>query len=136
MRALVHENGSLHMKEMELQKPGGSEVVVKLKAAGLNRRDLAIPNRRKEAEEALILGSDGAGIIEEVGNNVIDVKVGDEVIINPSLRWIKNSEAPPKAFDILGMPDYGTFAEKIVISVDQVESKPVYMSCYRYTFRR
>ncbi|WP_040979786.1 zinc-binding dehydrogenase [Oceanobacillus jeddahense] len=128
MRALVHENGGLHMKEMELQKPGGSEVVVKLKAAGLNRRDLAIPGRRKESEEALILGSDGAGIIEEIGKNVIDVNVGDEVIINPSLRWVQNSEAPPKEFDILGMPDHGTFAEKIVISEDQVEPKPAYMS--------
>jgi len=128
MRALVHENGSLHMKEMELQRPGGSEVVVKLKAAGLNRRDLAIPNRRKETEEALILGSDGAGIIEEVGKNVNDVKIGDEVIINPALRWVRNSEAPPKEFDILGMPDHGTFAEKIVISEDQIEPKPAYMN--------
>ncbi|GIO22385.1 zinc-binding dehydrogenase [Oceanobacillus sp. J11TS1] len=128
MRALVHENGSLHLKDMELQKPEGSDVVIKLKAAGLNRRDLTIPNRRKEAEEALILGSDGAGIIEEVGKNVTDVKVGDEVIINPSLRWVRNSEAPPKEFDILGMPDHGTFADKIVISEDQVEPKPSYMS--------
>ncbi|WP_080874913.1 zinc-binding dehydrogenase [Oceanobacillus timonensis] len=128
MRALVHENDGLHMTEMEPLEPGGSEVVVKLKAAGLNRRDLGIPGRRKESEEALILGSDGAGIIEEIGKNVIDVKIGDEVIINPSLRWEQNSEAPPKEFDILGMPDHGTFAEKIVISEDQVEPKPAYMS--------
>ena len=30
---------------------------------------------------------------------------------------MNNSDAPPEAFDILGMPDNGTFAEKIVISV-------------------
>ncbi|MEK4302020.1 zinc-binding dehydrogenase [Oceanobacillus sp. FSL W8-0428] len=128
MRALVHENGSLQMKEMELQEPGGSEVVISLKAAGLNRRDLGIPNRRKGTDKALILGSDGAGIVEKVGRNVTDVKVGDEVIINPALRWVKNNEAPPVEFDILGMPNHGTFAEKIVISEDQVEPKPSFMS--------
>ncbi len=35
MRALVHENGSLQMKEMELQEPGGSEVVISLKQQAL-----------------------------------------------------------------------------------------------------
>ncbi|WP_152657363.1 zinc-binding dehydrogenase [Oceanobacillus sp. CFH 90083] len=128
MRALVHENDSLQIKEVELQEPGGSEVVVKLKAAGLNRRDLMIPNRRKGANDALILGSDGAGIVEKIGKSVTDVQVGDEVIINPALRWVRNSEAPPIEFDILGMPDHGTFAEKIVISEDQIEPKPTYMS--------
>src|SRR5690625_3565110 len=79
-------------------------------------------------EEALILGSDGAGVIEAVGEGVDQFAVGDEVIINPSLRWDKNSDAPPEGFDILGMPDHGTFAEKIVISANQVEKKPHYLT--------
>src|SRR5690625_6626 len=54
--------------------------------------------------------------------------MGDEVIVNPSLRWEKNSDAPPASFDILGMPDHGTLAEKIVISAEQVEKKPNYLS--------
>src|SRR5690625_5798188 len=81
------------------------EVVVKLKVAGLNRRDLYIQRRMGSKEDALILGSDGAGVIEAVGEGVNQFEVGDEVIINPSLGWEKNSDAPPEGFDILGMPD-------------------------------
>jgi zinc-binding alcohol dehydrogenase/oxidoreductase len=108
--------------------PKKNEVVIKLKIAGLNRRDLYIPNRYGDDKEALILGSDGAGIVESVGEAVSRVKIGDEVIINPALNWEKNSPAPPKGFDILGMPDHGTFAEKIVLSEEQVEKKPGYLS--------
>jgi len=47
---------------------------------------------------------------------------------NELLQWIEKSDAPPESFDILGMPDNGTFAEKIVISADQIEAKPAYLS--------
>lgn len=107
---------------------GDNEVVVKLRAVGLNRRDLSIPFRRGKKAEPLILGSDGAGVIEAVGNHVTNWKVGDEVIINPSLCWFSCSDAPPNDFDILGMPDHGTFAEKIALSCEQIERKPKYLT--------
>ena len=108
MKAFVLEYGKLLLKEMPDPKPNKGEVVVKLKVAGLNRRDLYIPNRMGPDKEALILGSDGAGIVEEVGEGVKTFNVGDEVIINPSLGWFENSAAPPEGYEILGMPDHGT----------------------------
>jgi len=128
MRAFVYEHGTLHMKEMNGPQAGAGEVVINLRVAGLNRRDLYIPDRRGSNKPALILGSDGAGVVEDVGTGVTNVSVGDEVIVNPSLRWFENSFAPPKTFEILGMPDHGTFAERIVISKEQVEKKPSYLS--------
>lgn len=128
MKAFVFEFGELKLKEMPIPSPGKSEVVIKLKTAGLNRRDLYIPNRRGNDKEALILGSDGAGIIDSVGEDVSTVKIGDEVIINPSLRWDENTPAPPPSFDLLGMPDHGTFAEEIVLSENQVEKKPKHIN--------
>lgn len=128
MKAFVHEFGQLKLQEMEAPTAGDGEVVVALRSAGLNRRDLYIPNRRGDEAEALVLGSDGAGVIESVGDGVTSFSVGDEVIINPALRWNKKSDAPPEEFDILGMPDNGTFAEKIVLSAEQVERKPEYLS--------
>ncbi|MBO1003594.1 zinc-binding dehydrogenase [Pseudogracilibacillus auburnensis] len=128
MKAFVLEQGELHIKQMPDPVAKEGEVVVTLQVAGLNRRDLHIPNRWGKKEDALILGSDGAGVVEAVGANVTNVSVGDEVIINPSLRWEKNSDAPPEGFDILGMPDHGTIAEKIAISADQLEKKPDYLS--------
>ncbi|AXI11134.1 alcohol dehydrogenase [Oceanobacillus zhaokaii] len=128
MKAFVLEYGELKIKEMDEPRAGKGEIVVALRIAGLNRRDLYIPNRRGNEKEALILGSDGAGIVESIGEDVTRFKVGDEVIINPSLRWFDNSDAPPKEFDLLGMPDNGTFAEKIVISEEQLEKKPANLS--------
>lgn len=128
MKAFIHEAGELKIGNMEEPIAKKDEVIVALKVAGLNRRDLYIPARRGNAPEALILGSDGAGIVESIGANVKNVQVGDEVIINPSLRWFENSDAPPKEFDLLGMPDHGTFAEKIVISEEQLEKKPAHLT--------
>ncbi|PAV28809.1 alcohol dehydrogenase [Virgibacillus profundi] len=128
MKAFVHEGAELKLRDIEDPVADKGEVVVALVTAGLNRRDLSIPNRRGDEAEALILGSDGAGIIEAVGEDVTDFKVGDEVIINPALRWHENSDAPPKGFGILGMPDHGTFAEKIAISDEQVEKKPEHLT--------
>lgn len=128
LQAFVFEYGELKIKEMADPSPGKNEVVVKMKTAGLNRRDLYIPDRRGNDKEALILGSDGAGIVEAIGEEVTSFQTGDEVIINPGLRWEENTPAPPQSFDILGMPDHGTFAEKIVLSEEQIEKKPSYLS--------
>lgn len=128
MKAVIHQNGKLLVGEMPEPSAGPGEVVVALRAAGVNRRDLYIPGRRGDAKEALTLGSDGAGVVESIGEGVSNVQVGDEVILNPSLRWYDNSDAPPEQFDILGMPDNGTFAEKIVLSAEQVEKKPAHLS--------
>ncbi|RKQ37310.1 zinc-binding dehydrogenase [Oceanobacillus halophilus] len=128
MKAFVLEDGKQNIKEMDNPIAGEGQVVVSLRAAGLNRRDLYIPNRRGDNKKALILGSDGSGVVESIGERVTNFKVGDEVIINPALRWYETTDAPPKQFDILGMPDHGTFAEKIVISEEQLEPKPDYLS--------
>lgn len=128
MKAFVLEYGEFKLKEMADPQPKEKEVVVKLKTAGLNRRDLSIPKRYGSDREALILGSDGAGIVEEIGASVTKYKEGDEVIINPSLRWFENSPVPPSNYDILGMPDHGTFAEKIAISEEQLEEKPEHLT--------
>ncbi|WP_404452400.1 zinc-binding dehydrogenase [Virgibacillus necropolis] len=128
MKAFVHEHGKLDVKNLDEPDLNDDEVLVSIRAAGLNRRDVGIPNRRGRDEEALVLGSDGAGVIESVGAHVTEFSIGDEVIINPSLHWNDNSVAPPEGFDILGMPNHGTFAEKIAISAEQVEKKPTHLS--------
>lgn len=122
------ESGEFKLKDMEEPQAKPGEVIVSLRAAGINRRDLGLLKRYGNKPEALIIGSDGAGIVESVGEDVTDFAYGDEVIINPGLRWYTNSEAPPPAFDILGMPDHGTFAEKIAISFEQLEKKPRHLS--------
>lgn len=128
VKAFIHGAGRLEVSEIEGPIVAAGEVVVAIRAAGLNRRDLYIPARRGDAVEAMVIGSDGAGVIESVGEGVTAFAVGDEVIINPALRWYDKSDAPPEDFDILGMPEHGTFAEKIAISVEQIERKPAHLT--------
>ena len=70
------------------------EVKVKLKVAGLNHRDLFIINNRKEMDLPLVIGSDGAGIVTEIGEGVSADLLQAEVIINPSIGWENIAEVP------------------------------------------
>lgn len=128
MEAYVFDYGEWKLKKLPDPVAGPGEAVVSLKTAGLNRRDLYIPARRGNDREAVVIGSDGAGVVESVGEGVSAVRPGDEVIINPALRWFTKTGAPPEGFDILGMPDNGTMAGKIVISAEQLEPKPAHLS--------
>lgn len=134
MRAMVHERetgfaGLTFRPDFPEPKAGPGEVKIALKAAGLNHRDLFVIGKRHRPEDpALIIGSDGAGIVADIGEGVTKATVGDEVVIVPSLRWDRKSPVPPADFEILGLPDHGTLAESIVISENQVAPKPEYLS--------
>ncbi|WP_066154310.1 zinc-binding dehydrogenase [Halalkalibacter krulwichiae] len=132
MKAVVHKGkigfDGLKYREITLDAPKKGEVKVKVKTAGLNHRDLFVLNRHQPNEPALVIGSDGAGIVIEVGEEVIDVNIGDEVIINPGLGWKENSDAPPSGFEIVGYPDNGTFAEEIIVSAENLLPKPSFLT--------
>lgn len=128
MKALVHLGEDIQFKEISEPKISSNQVKIAIKVAGLNHRDLHIPERRGYHSEPLILGSDGAGIVIETGADVKDVAVGDEVIINPGLGWIDQSDAPPDTFEIVGMPNHGTFSETYVVDSQYVEPKPYYLT--------
>ena len=105
-------------------EPGPGEVVVALKAAALNRRDVFVRKGVAKVPLPLTPGSDGAGLVHKVGAGVTNVAVGDEVIILPSLAWGPDQRAPGPGFRILGGPDQGTYAEQIVIPAENVYPKP------------
>ena len=113
MKAVVFEKGQLLVKDVPTPKLKSGEVLVAIKAAGLNRRDLYTPGRLGNNSEALILGSDAVGVVEEIGEGVTNWKIGDDVIINPSLRWYEQSDFPPEDFEILSLPDNGTFQRRL-----------------------
>jgi len=119
----------LIVKDVVTPKPAEKQVLVHLHFAAVNHRDVWIRTEQaKHFPEGIILGSDGSGVIEAVGEEV-DLEVeGQEVVINPSLKWGKNPVVQSDAFKILGFPDHGTFSEYIVISKDHVFEKPGHLS--------
>ncbi|WP_029420374.1 zinc-binding dehydrogenase [Alicyclobacillus macrosporangiidus] len=132
MKAFVHfgEPGlaGTRFTDVPDPQPGPGQVRVRLNTAGLNRRDLRVTNLAKPGDPLVVLGSDGAGVIDQVGEGVPNVRAGDEVVINPSLNWFENAPAPPPNHEILGSPTNGTFAEFIVIDARQVEPKPAHLT--------
>jgi NADPH:quinone reductase-like Zn-dependent oxidoreductase len=73
-------------------------------------------------------GSDGAGVVDAVGEGVDAAQKGREVVIYPARNWGDNPRAFGPDFRILGMPDQGTFAEFICVPADHVYDKPAHLS--------
>lgn len=131
MKALLlnQQTYEYEVKDIEKPKASKSDVLIKLKAAALNHHELwTLQEKRLQSDSSIIMGSDGAGIIEEVGSEVKNLKPGDEVIINPSLNWGSNNRVQGKEYEILGFPTHGTFAEYILIGEQYVHLKPGHLS--------
>lgn len=132
MKAVIHAEKTgkegLTYGEIAVVEPKAGEIRVKLKTAGLNHRDLFVLERHKPTDPPLVIGSDGAGIVDAIGDGVTHVEVGDEVMINPGIGWKENSDAPPAGFEIVGLPFHGTFGEYIILPEDNVERKPAYLT--------
>jgi zinc-binding alcohol dehydrogenase/oxidoreductase len=128
----LHQPGGpeqLRFEEVSTPRPGPGEVLVQLRAAALNHRDVWIRLGRQMTDRLpLILGSDGAGLVAEVGPGVSHFQSGQEVVINPSLNWGDREDRPSPSFRILGGPDPGTYAEFVVIPATNVFPKPLPLS--------
>lgn len=119
----------LQFVSVDTPKPKENEVLIKINYAALNRRDLFItygmyPGMKLPS----ILGADGAGEVVEIGENVENVRIGDEVVINPSLNWGEEDRYCNDDFHILGMPTDGTYAEYVVVPEENVFPKPKHLT--------
>jgi NADPH:quinone reductase-like Zn-dependent oxidoreductase len=104
------------------------EAVVRLRAAALNHRDVWIKRGAYAGLKfPIIPGSDGAGVVVEVGPGVDESWVGRDVILNPSLDWGHDPKAQEPRFQILGLPRDGTLAEYISIPASQLAPKPSHL---------
>lgn len=103
--------------------------VVRVKAAALNHRDLFINlGQYAGIKLPLIPGSDGSGVVESVDSPNDQAWVGREVIINPALDWGDDPRAQGPKFRILGLPESGTFAEKISVPAANLAAKPAHLT--------
>ena len=119
----------IEISDIENPKPAAGEVIVNLKAAALNHRDVFVQAGKYPGMSLpVVLGSDGAGVVTELGAGVDEAFLGAEVIINPALNWGVNPAFYGKDFKILGMPDNGTFSEFIKIAAKNIYPKPAHLS--------
>lgn len=69
----------LSIEEVELDPPGPGEVLVKVAAAGLCHSDLSVINGDRPRVMPMVLGHEAAGVVEELGAGLGDLKKGDHV---------------------------------------------------------
>ncbi|MEN0053777.1 MAG: zinc-binding dehydrogenase [Mucilaginibacter sp.] len=131
MKAIVLEAANKPLVYKEVEKPtlAPGEVLVHIKAAALNRRDYWITiGKYAGLKYPSILGSDGAGIVAEVGNEQDKEWLNQEVIINPSNNYGQSDDFQGADFKILGLPDDGTFAEYVKTRVEYLHHKPAHLT--------
>lgn len=131
MKAIVFEEvNKIVLKEVDTPDLlDDEEVLIKIKSASLNHRDLWIKKGMYAGlKPNVILGSDGAGIVKAVGKNIDYNFTNKPVIINPGSDWGDSSKTHGKDFKILGLPENGTLAEYIKINRQYVIEKPEHLS--------
>jgi len=71
----------LRIEEVELEPPGQDEVLIKVAAAGLCHSDLSVINGDRPRPMPMALGHEAAGVVQEVGPGVTDLRRGDHVVV-------------------------------------------------------
>lgn len=76
----------LVVEQLTLKPLREGEIVVKMAASGVCHSDLSVVQAKLPVPPPCVLGHEGAGVVEEVGKGVTDLKVGDHVV----LAWVAN----------------------------------------------
>ena len=123
---------SLSYEDVQDPEPGFGELVIRLRNAALNRRDVFATQGMYPGVTPDILpgipGSDGSGEVAAKGDGAEGPDEGTEVVINPALYWGDNPKVPGKEYRILGLPDDGTYAQFVKVPADHVFPKPSHLS--------
>jgi len=121
--------------DVELGAVGPRDVRVKIASSGVCHSDVSVQNGTIPSMTPVVLGHEGAGIVQEVGDAVSTVAAGDHVILsfipacsvcNPCLRRQSYlcDETGPQAMaahftidgnPVAGMTGLGTFAEELIV---------------------
>lgn len=110
---------------------GAGQVVVKMRMASLNARDLIVPERgygRATGELPLIPVSDGVGEVVEVGAGVTRVSVGDRVCPTYFQNWTSGTPTSERFSSALGGPLDGVMADLMCLSAEGVVKVPDYLT--------
>lgn len=134
MRA-IEIHGAFGLENLALvERPepvaGLGQVVVGLRAASLNYRDLMmiLGSYNPKQKLPLVPCSDGAGVVEAVGPGVTRFAVGDRVATTLNPRWIAGEPARELVRSTLGGPLDGVLQERMVFPEEALVRVPPHLS--------
>ena len=83
MRSIIFDGHDIQIADgVSLSAPGPGEIVVRIHASGLCQSDLSVMNGKIPFPLPVVLGHEGAGVVEEVGIGVTSPEVGDHVVLS------------------------------------------------------
>ena len=116
----IHEDGGpdvLRYEDVPDPEPAAGEVLVALRAAGLNHLDVWIRRGLPSVPKPRILGADGAGVVAALGTDVEGFSVGDRVVLNPGI-------VQDGRITVIGEHTDGTYCELKAIPAGQLYPLP------------
>jgi zinc-binding alcohol dehydrogenase/oxidoreductase len=125
---------SLQLGERPEAQPGLGEVRVRFRNMALNHLDVFITRGLPKRPLPAILGSDGAGVVDAVGKDIDNVRVGDEVVLYPILSCgqcaacTAGQEVHCPKMAILGEHTDGTLQEALIVPVGLCHPRPAHLS--------
>ena len=112
---VLNEVGRFDLEEIEVGAPGAGEVLVRIEASGVCHSDLHVVETGWAHRLPVLLGHEGAGVVEEIGEGVSTLAPGDRVVLGwrspcGSCRWCKRGDirrcrTPPGVRDRLHVAD-------------------------------
>ncbi|HEX4517444.1 MAG TPA: NADPH:quinone reductase [Polyangiaceae bacterium] len=126
MKAIrVHAFGApdvMKIEDVPDPKPGPEQVVVRVKAAGVNPSDTYMRSGAYTVKPPLPYtpGSDGAGIVEAIGEGVTHVAVGDRVYLARSASGTYAELALAQTSQVYALPERVSFARGAALNVPYV----------------
>jgi S-(hydroxymethyl)glutathione dehydrogenase/alcohol dehydrogenase len=144
MRGVVYDGNDYQVvDDLTVKDPGPGEVAVRIEAAGLCHSDLSVISGTIPFPTPVVLGHEGAGVVEAVGPSVTNVKEGDHVVLStlgncgacqhcdagrPTMCR-STFGARPQPFTWRGEPAYAfanasVFSERTVVKANQAVSIP------------
>jgi len=108
MKALVSlENEKCSVEEIVLDPPKAGELKIKMAATGVCRSDLSVISGALPLPKPIVLGHEGAGVVDAVGEGVTGFESGDHVVLsfNPACGHCYFCEAQEPQFCNIGAPD-------------------------------
>ncbi len=121
---------NLHVEERAEPKCGPRQVLVRLRAASLNARDVMMVTGAYNPRQKLPLVpcSDGAGEIAELGSEVSEWSLGERVCPTFAPLWLDGPLTRAGQRSALGGPNDGTLAEYFVADADALVRSPRHLS--------